>query len=735
MGTSKRRSSVETGQFKLRGDLTAIQRSRGHSSRWIVKDPIALKHFEFTDDEYFLLRQFDGESSLEEVKQRFDRNFAPQTVSLNAIYTFLTDAHRNNLVTVDSCGQADALLQRAREAQNQKLLSAPLSVLGARFSFGDAQPILDWLRPLGQIIFHPVFVLAWLGVSLVGLLLFAMRATQVVALAPGLDAFFSVQNLWALTFLWMFIKLAHELGHGLACRKFGAECHEFGIQFLVFFPFAYCNVSDAWMLDSRWRRIVVSAAGMYVELILATFAVFLWYFSQPGFFHSLMFNLIVLCTVNTLLFNGNPLLRFDGYYILSDYWDVPNLHAQAKQALLRPFERLLLRTAQNEQRRDGSYLGLFTFGVMALVYRVFTVAMISWMLYHVLSPYKLQVLAYQLIVLLVLGLMLPILVPILKWLRTPLMWRFAYKWRLLCFLLLLGSGALVVLSSPWEYCLKAPVVLRPQDAKYVYAKVPGTLVSAVSSGQFVRAGEEIVRVRNFDLEKRVLEYRGRVHALKLQLENLEVQVVQNPELSAEIGATHAALQQATEQLASATEEQGSQLVLAPQDGVVLDPPLKLSETREDELETWTGSPLFDRNANCHIEAGDLLCLVGLAGKNEAMLLLDQPDLGLIRIGADVKLRLEHLPNRPIEGKIVEIARKPVETIPPALVAYQAVAPPAADRSGANPSENYFLARVHLSQQPQLARPRSTGWAKVVVSDQTLGRRLIRALQQVFYFEL
>ena len=127
----------------------------------------------------------------------------------------------------------------------------------------------------------------------------------------------------------------HEFGHGLSCKHFGGECHEIGVMLLVFTPCLYCNVSDSWMLPNKWHRAAIGAAGMYVELVLASIATFVWWFSQPGPFNYICLSVMFICSVSTVMFNANPLLRYDGYYILSDFLEIPNLRQKASTILNR----------------------------------------------------------------------------------------------------------------------------------------------------------------------------------------------------------------------------------------------------------------------------------------------------------------------------------------------------------------------------------------------------------------
>ena len=169
------------------------------------------------------------------------------------------------------------------------------------------------------------------------------NSTSFRARLPEFQAFFAAQN-WLLAGgrRWPSTKVLHEFGHGLACKRFGGECHEMGVMLLVVTPCLYCNVSDAWMIPSKWRRAAIGAAGMYVELILASLATFLWWFSEPGLVNHLCLNVMFVCSVSTLLFNANPLMRFDGYYILADLLEIPNLRQKSAAVIQRKLGAWLL---------------------------------------------------------------------------------------------------------------------------------------------------------------------------------------------------------------------------------------------------------------------------------------------------------------------------------------------------------------------------------------------------------
>ena len=175
-------------------------------------------------------------------------------------------------------------------------------------------------------IFTATFAVVSVLVMLAALLLVATHFEQFRSKLPDYKEFFSLRNLaWMWVTLGM-VKIIHEFGHGLSCKAFGGEVHEMGLLILCFSPCLYCNVTDAWTMPGKWRRILISAAGIYVELMVAAIATFVWWNTTGNFFlHQLSLSLMVVCSVSTVVFNGNPLLRYDGYHVMADWLEIPNL--------------------------------------------------------------------------------------------------------------------------------------------------------------------------------------------------------------------------------------------------------------------------------------------------------------------------------------------------------------------------------------------------------------------------
>ena len=192
------------------------------------------------------------------------------------------------------------------------------------------------------------------------------------------------------------VKVIHEFGHGLSCKAFGGESHEMGFLFMCFSPALYCNVTDAWTVADKWKRIIISFAGIYVELIIASIATFVWWYTPHWpFVNNVAMCLMVLCSVSTFVFNANPLMRFDGYYILADWLEVPNLRERSNRFLSNLFQdKALGIEVQPEAYMAPSRKWLFViYAIASFVYRWVVTVSILFFLAKWLKPYKLETLS------------------------------------------------------------------------------------------------------------------------------------------------------------------------------------------------------------------------------------------------------------------------------------------------------------------------------------------------------
>ena len=194
-----------------------------------------------------------------------------------------------------------------------------------------------------------------------------------------------------------------------------------GVMILVLTPCLYCNVSDSWMLPNKWQRAAIGAAGMYVECIIASLATFFWWFSTPGLLNMLCLNIIFVSSVSTIMFNANPLLRYDGYYILADLTEIPNLRQKATTILNRKSAEWFLGIEPQDdpflpQRKQVFFV---IYSVAAAMYRWFVTFSILWFLHQVFKPYRLEMIGYVIVSMSLVGLVVMPLYKLGKFFYVP----------------------------------------------------------------------------------------------------------------------------------------------------------------------------------------------------------------------------------------------------------------------------------------------------------------------------
>ncbi|MHC4876840.1 MAG: site-2 protease family protein [Planctomycetota bacterium] len=509
--------TAETRPLPLqrRPDLVCREQQFGGTTYWHVKDPIALRYFQLKPEEYAVLQMLDGTVSLREIRRRFELKFAPQRLGPMQIQSFLGMLHSSGLVVSDTPGQAEHLIARTNKHNWRKFLSTATGVLAIRLPGFDPHRFLNWLTPQLRFVFSPVCVALCCVLMLSALLLAGLQSDVLAARLPRFHELFSASNLFWLAVTLGVTKVLHELGHAVACRHFGAECHEMGLMLLVFTPCLYCNVSDAWMLPRRWQRIAISAAGVYAELVLASACLFLWWYSVPGPFNAACLNVVLVCSVSTVLFNGNPLLRYDGYYILSDLVEIPNLRQQATALIRNAMSRWFLGTEVGNQRLlpDRRQRFLIGWSLAASAYRIVIVWSILWFVHAVLKPYGLQPLAVVVGIITVAGMIVAPLVQFVSLLRNPF-WSRTVDWPRFRIRSLIALAILTgLITAPLPSSVTAPAIIQTEGARSVYVSVPGRLIEALPAGTTVEPDAVVGRLENLDIERTIAVLSGDVTRL------------------------------------------------------------------------------------------------------------------------------------------------------------------------------------------------------------------------------
>ena len=733
-------------RLRVRPDLKVRRHKYQGRPFWVVKEPLGLKYYRFQEEEFAILQMLDGNTSYEDLKTQFEAEFTPQRITLQDLQHFIGMLHRSGLVISDQAGQGRQLKRRADENSNRELMGKLSNVLAIRFKGIDPERILNWLYPIVGWFFSFWFFCCVIAMGLAALSLVTVQYDVFRTRLPAFHEFFGPSNWLYLGITLGLTKVLHEFGHGLSCKHFGGECHEMGVMFLVLTPCLYCNVSDSWLLPNKWHRAAIGAAGMYVEVFLASIATFLWWFSEPGLLNHICLSMMFVCSVSTILFNGNPLLRFDGYYILSDIAEIPNLRQKSSKILGRLAQEYCLGIEQPEDPflpdRHLWFFALYT--TAATIYRWVVVFSILFFLNAVLEPYGLKVIGQAIGLMGLFGLLVQPVWNIIKFFRAPgrMSQVNSKNLSITVAIILTAIGFVCFVKLP--YNVKCAVELKPsqENVERVIVKSGGQLTSVhFQLGDEVKKGDLIAELADIPLELQYQETLREHNTLKSQLESLSRDRKRmEGTVTGEIRRLQQAVAASDEALRILNKRREWLKLRAPMDGQILPPPEKKPDPKvEGRLPTWDGSLMRRENLGARVEQNDVLCMVGDPTAFEAMLVIDQADLPFVSTNMNARIRLDAYTDDTLEGEIADIAGSDMEVASPTM-STQTGGQMAlvTDASGVQrPQSASYEARVPLqNQQLSLAlRPGMRGRAKIKAEPQTLITRLWRLLNRTFHFNI
>lgn len=725
-------------KLRRRRDLEIYPQRRRSQRVWVIKDPLSLRYYQFREEEYRILQWLDGRSTLAQLKDRFEQSFAPRRMTQPHLHAFVAHLHRNGLVLSDAPGQGEQLRKRFDRQRHASLLESLTNPLAIRFRGLNPERLLSWLYPKLSWVFSRSSAVACIAIVLTALTLLWTRFDIVQERLPELNLLLSPSNLILLAITMALIKLLHELGHALACKHYGGHCHELGVMLLVFTPCLYCNVTDAWKLSSRWQRMAISAAGIIVEVVLAAVCTILWFYSQPGLFNTLCLNVMVVCSVGTVLLNGNPLLRYDGYYLLSDLLDLPNLWQDSRRCIHRLASRALLGIdigkPVSRQSRPGL---LIAYASASMAYRTLVMFSIMYLVYRVCKPEGLLLVAQILTAFLLVGIFSSPVTAVSRIMSNPAMRRQVKPRRVLMAVAVTSAILAACFLVPLPCRIAAPVVIESHDARRVYVTVPGRLTRSVEVGQSVSKGEPLAYLENIEIRRELEQVRGQLNRQQLRVKNLESLRGDDATIAAQLPAAKEILSDLRRRLAQLETDESDLVLTAPIDGTVLPPPSQQSVASDElQLASWSGTPMDAWNLGMTLERKTLFCLIGLPDSDdsvvyEAAVYIDQSDVQYVQPDQTVHLLFEIGGGNVVSGRIREISRVNLQSVPSELAVDQQISN-RLDSSGVRrPEQTSYKAQVRLdpTDVPMLIGAR--GRAKIQVQGQPLSQRIYRMLSRTF----
>ena len=348
-----------------------IHRQTFRGQLWyVLQDHQTGRFFRVSPAANRMLCLMDGRRTLREVWDIAGEHSADDPPTQDDTIQLVSQLHAADLLQGELPPDVAEIAERSQRAERRRLIQRLRNPMSMRLPLFDPDKLLDATLPLVRPLFSMVGLLAWLALVLTGATLAVMHWSELTSNVA--DRVLVAQNVALIVCVYPLMKTLHELGHAYATKMWGGEVHEVGVMLLVFIPVPYVDASASAAFRQKRRRIVVGAAGIIVELALAAIAMIVWINASPGLGRAVAFNVILIGSVSTLFFNGNPLLRFDGYYILSDLIEIPNLAIRANSYLFFLVQRHLLGidALDNPATAPGEAKWLVAYAILSFLYRM-----------------------------------------------------------------------------------------------------------------------------------------------------------------------------------------------------------------------------------------------------------------------------------------------------------------------------------------------------------------------------
>ncbi|MCP5060369.1 MAG: HlyD family efflux transporter periplasmic adaptor subunit [bacterium] len=701
---------VATLRPELRRHAT-IQRHVYRGRPWyVLNDVINQRVHRFTPSTHTVISLMDGTRSVEAIWEIATEHLGDDAPTQDELIQLLAQLHAADVLRTDVPPDALEILERHDSASKKKLRGKLMSPLAITIPLFDPDAVLQKMMPWVRPFMGRVGIALWLAAVVPA---FVGAGVHWEELSGGaIDHLLAPTNLVLIWLLFPVIKILHELGHGIMARYFGGEVHDIGVMLLVLTPVPYVDASSASAFASTRQRALVASAGMIVEVFVAALAFYVWLAAEPGTVRTLAYNAMLIGGITTITFNANPLLRFDGYYILADLLEIPNLRQRSNQQIGYLTERWLLghKDAEPPDAQGREPWILVTFGVAAFIYRVFVVGLI------LLFVFELS---------LVLGGLL-LLISGVGWIGMPIFKGFRFLFRNPRLRRVRGRAvagtaacatalALLLFAVPTPFRTVAEGVVWVPEQALVRVESSGFIEEIlVEPGASVEAGTPVLRLRDPDLSAEVRTRAAELRALRVRAAEAQRESV------ARARALDDRVQLSARRLARAEEESEG---------------LTLRAGRSGRLVLPNAEDLLGRFAR----RGDLLAYVVRPDGFEVRAVVSQDDVELVRD------RLEEIRVRPAEqvGRVLPARLSRVVPSASAALPSPALGSEGGGSVAVDPREGNGTNAVQPHFQIELTLPEGAGalalggrvYVRFDHGAASLADRAFRSLRQLFLARL
>lgn len=648
---------------------------------YVLENSTNNKFSRLSQDAYFFIGLLDGKRSVAEAWKISNQQQGDRAPTQGEVIQLLGQLYSSNLLYAELPPDVASLLNRYTKRVTRQIRGFFSNLLFIRIPLYDPDRLLDkWVFMVGKA-FSKTGLIIWISVLLTGVFFVVSNLKELInqsrdVLAPD--------NLFLLYVSMVIIKVCHEFGHSFACKAFGrrngsgGQVHVMGVMFLVFVPLPYMDASSAWAFRQKSHRVIVGLAGMMVELFIAAIAAVVWANTSTGTLHIIAHNMIFIASVSSLLFNGNPLLRFDAYYVLSDLVEIPNLGQRSRHYLYYLVRKHLwkVRSASNPAHNPGEKGWFVFYGIASTTYRIFISIRILMFLNDRLPPEL-----FFLVPLFALSALFSwILVPLGRFIHYLMASSELARTRLRAigstFVFSAGLFLLLGVLTVPDYC-RMEGIIDSRDLNTVYASSDGFVESILPSGHPITAGQG---APIFEAVNILLMTEEKVLLAELDLLRAKERIASTEEV--------AAAQMIREQI-SALQEQIQRVKY------------EISTLRlgAEFSGTWI-SPDFERMKGVYLRRGDPVGVIvppntsmirAMAGQNLAAILLEQCQ-------GNVAIRPKGRPDVEWSGTIEKIFPAGQEILPSQALGYAvggSMPTQTDDPSGRKSTEKFFEVWIQL----------------------------------------
>lgn len=494
---------------------TEIHRQRFRGGVWYLLQDHQTGHFHrLSPAAHLVLCLMDGRRTVSEIWTRVGETLGEDQPTQEEIIRLLAQLHSADLLLSKLPPNMEELNERADTHTRSALMTRIRNPLALRFPLFDPDRFLQATLPLVRPLFTTAGLIGWLVLVATGIIMGAMNAA---ALSGNVnDQLLTSQNVALMLLAYPLVKAFHELGHAYATKVWGGEIYEIGMMLLIFVPVPYVDASASAAFRNKWNRATVGAAGIMVEAALASIALFVWIAAEPGLVRAFAFNVILIGGVSTLLFNGNPLLKFDGYYVLSDLLEIPNLGSRANKFVIYLVQRYVFGIGgiSSPATAPGEAGWFVVYALCAATYRLSILLTIAL--------YIASKLFFVGIALAIASVASTLVWPVVKALKfvveSPLLYRRRRRAILACSATI-GGALVLLLAVPLPFNTIAQGVVWVGDQAAVRALTDGFVAAVpVASGSFVDSGTTLIAGEDAVLVQSTAVIEKHLDELHLRLE-------------------------------------------------------------------------------------------------------------------------------------------------------------------------------------------------------------------------